>query len=340
MKQNYKILIVGRSGVGKDYLANLLKEKGMTQVLSYTTRPKRSTDENTHIFITPEEAATFTDKVATTVINGYEYFATRKQVEENDIYIIDPNGLHELMDNMPDTPFLIIYLKSGTEQAKEKAAGRSADPEKEKAVFDARRESEDDQFTKFEAELKGDVVGHSYFFIRVENTYQPDVFDELVTQIENMRRVFVTTLGLVRKAKEKDILHTEGDRIRVFYDNGRKDLSEERFAMEVMNSPEGLGRIVRALLFDVVPELLTQPNGPVIATSSQEPSEKRGEEEIRRLLAERLYGALDTYVQYTGLRYDEETEEYLSDVSLGMDEECMAAIENAHADLGHYLGIS
>ncbi len=313
MMQEMKILIVGRSGVGKDYLANLLKEKGMTQVLSYTTRPKRRPDENTHVFITPEEASTFTDKVATTMINGYEYFATRKQVEENDIYIVDPNGLHELMDNMPDTAFLIIYLEAGTEKAKEKAANRAADPEAEKTVFDERRESEDDQFTKFEKELDSKVdCGYCYNYIRMENDYRPDTFNEAIENIGNMRCGFKRTLRLVHLAKSEGILYTAGDKIRLFHDTDWKYMSEERFAMEVMNSPEGLGRIVRELFCR--PSTLDRMNGY-------------------------LYDMLDAYIKFTGLRYDAETEEYLSGIPLNMDRECMEAIENAHADLGYYLSI-
>ena len=86
-----KILIIGRSGSGKSTLANYLTEKyGLKQLESYATRPMRVKNEKGHRFITPEEAKNFTDRVAETVINGYEYFATRQQVDECDVYVIDP----------------------------------------------------------------------------------------------------------------------------------------------------------------------------------------------------------------------------------------------------------
>ena len=71
------ILIIGRSGSGKDHLARELSKHGLKQVLSYTTRPPRRPDEDTHIFIKPEESCNYKDKIATTEIAGCEYFATK-----------------------------------------------------------------------------------------------------------------------------------------------------------------------------------------------------------------------------------------------------------------------
>ena len=315
MKDNFKLLIVGRTGSGKDYLARLLTEEGLSQLISYTTRPKRTPDEDTHIFITKEEADSIpkADKVATTVINGYEYFATRQQVEASDIYIIDPNGLHELMGNMPDTPFLIINVRADREEAKKRAMARGADPEKEAEIFEARYASESEQFTAFEKELESkEECENRYNYICMENDYRPETFDDAIENILNTRRAFRRTLKLVRMAKSEDLLYTAENKIRLFYDNDWKDMSEERFAMEVMNSAEGLGRILRELIFR--PSTLDRMNGY-------------------------LYDMLDAYIKFTGLRYDVETEEYLSDVPLNMGCECMAAIENAHADLVYYLSI-
>ena len=149
-----KYLIIGRSGCGKDYLAKKLEEHGLNLLQSYTTRPKRHPDETSHVFITPEQAATYTDKVARTVVNGYEYFATRKQVEDCDIYIIDPIGMKELLANMPDTCFHIIHVTTHDELKREEMAlSRSDNPDAEKAVYDKRIADEDAQFSDFEAIL-------------------------------------------------------------------------------------------------------------------------------------------------------------------------------------------
>ena len=50
------ILLAGKSGSGKSSVVEYLYKKyGLREVLSYTTRPKRSKNDNTHIFVTDEE---------------------------------------------------------------------------------------------------------------------------------------------------------------------------------------------------------------------------------------------------------------------------------------------
>ena len=144
------ICIVGRTGSGKDYLAKKFEEKGLKQIKSYTTRPKRNENEDTHTFITKEEADKITDKIAVTEINGYEYFATHSQVKENDIYIIDPNGLKVLCENLKDESMIVIYVKADDEERKKRAIDRADDEEKELEIFNKRNESENEQFTEFE----------------------------------------------------------------------------------------------------------------------------------------------------------------------------------------------
>ena len=144
------ICIIGRTGSGKDYLAKKLEEKGLKQIKSYTTRPKRNENEDTHTFITKEEADKITDKIAVTEINGYEYFATYSQVKENDIYIIDPNGLKVLTENLKDEKMIVVYVKADDEERKERAINRADNKEKELEIFNKRNESENEQFTEFE----------------------------------------------------------------------------------------------------------------------------------------------------------------------------------------------
>lgn len=148
-----KYLIVGRSCVGKSTLAQKLEIAGLKTVKSYTTRPKRDNNDNDHIFITPDEAKTFTDRVANTTINGYEYFSTREQVENSDIYIIDPIGVYELCKNMPDTEFALIYITAKPETSRTFALNRTENTINENTVYDSRRKDEDAEFTDFEKRL-------------------------------------------------------------------------------------------------------------------------------------------------------------------------------------------
>lgn len=106
-----KYLIVGRTAAGKDTLVHILEEEyGFRQVLSATTRPRRSPDEATHRFVTEDEAAAEADKVAQTRIGGYLYYATRADVEAADIYIIDPPGMMQLAKAMPEENFALIVV--------------------------------------------------------------------------------------------------------------------------------------------------------------------------------------------------------------------------------------
>lgn len=182
-----KILIVGRTSCGKDTVARYLTSKyGLKQLLSTTTRPKRTPDEDTHVFVTAEEAATMTDRVAATVINGYEYFATRQQYDDCDIYVIDPKGIDYLV-KMSDAPMAIVYVTMPLEKSLERAISRG-NPEVEAAVFKKRYASEDEQFSEFEKVLKDDELFKKRFppckyHVIIENK---GTVEELYKMVDNV----------------------------------------------------------------------------------------------------------------------------------------------------------
>ena len=93
-------LILGRSGSGKSTVVKYLQNQyHYKPLLSYTTRPKRYPEEEGHIFITKsEEVPLLKDIVAETYFDGYHYFATKEQLNNSDLYIIDPIGLWNLKD--------------------------------------------------------------------------------------------------------------------------------------------------------------------------------------------------------------------------------------------------
>ena len=151
-----KYLIVGRSATGKDALARCLAEEyGMTQVKTFTTRKRRSKDENTHFFIAPELMDAVTDKIAETNIDGNLYFASVSQIEECDICIVDPSGCRDILNRMPNTEFTLIYMMSDRNRAKEKAIGRADEKKEEKKIWKRRIEAEDQAFSDFEEEIRG-----------------------------------------------------------------------------------------------------------------------------------------------------------------------------------------
>ena len=148
-------LIIGRSGTGKSTIEKKLCDTyNVKTIKSYTTRPPRSVDDDTHIFIDNSDYDKFEPKIATTTINGVRYFATLDQFNESKIYVIDPKGMYELIENMPDKQFNLLYLNISKEQHQAQLKNRLKDSNETEESQKKRLESEDKQFTKFEKKLK------------------------------------------------------------------------------------------------------------------------------------------------------------------------------------------
>ncbi|MGF6375002.1 guanylate kinase [Clostridiales Family XIII bacterium PM5-7] len=93
-EKKFIYLIVGVSGSGKTTVTDILVNTyGWKALDSYTTRLPRYKGETGHVFCTKEEFDKIEDKCAYTMFDGHEYCASTKQVDESDIYIIDPAGV-------------------------------------------------------------------------------------------------------------------------------------------------------------------------------------------------------------------------------------------------------
>ena len=110
MKKKKIICIIGRSGSGKTTVAKYLEEiYGLKSIQSYTTRPKRKPNETGHTFVTEDEFDEIRgDAVAYNLYNGYEYAATKAQIEENDIYVVDIPGLLELKEKYDGSKEIVV----------------------------------------------------------------------------------------------------------------------------------------------------------------------------------------------------------------------------------------
>jgi hypothetical protein len=100
-----KILcIVGESGSGKTHAADFIeKEYGIPMVRSYTTRPKRTPDEDSHTFLTEEEFDKIPEKdmIVETVWEGNRYCCKHTDLGKHNTYVIDEKGYTELKFNYP-----------------------------------------------------------------------------------------------------------------------------------------------------------------------------------------------------------------------------------------------
>lgn len=93
------ICLVGESGSGKTLAAEYIEFKyDIYLIRSYTDRPKRTPDEKGHTFLTKEEFDQLKeeDMIASTEWSGYRYCCLRKDIQPENIYVIDEHGLLHL----------------------------------------------------------------------------------------------------------------------------------------------------------------------------------------------------------------------------------------------------
>lgn len=192
-----KFLVIGRTGTGKDTLREELERTyGWKFVKSYTTRKKRYISEDTHKFISKSEAVNlkYRDKVAVTYIDngdGYDtYFATRQDVLDSDAYVVDPVGMYQILCNVPEEHFAIVYLC--TDKTIEKSIRCLARNRKIPLHYAKRVISEAAEFKVFEGLIKQDLL-HSFRNVArvkvVENTYRPSCMKEAASSLNFMKRV-------------------------------------------------------------------------------------------------------------------------------------------------------
>ena len=155
MRHKPLVLILGRTGSGKDTLASHLP---LSQLKSYTTRPRRTNELDTHTFVDEDFYKSCTDIIAETTINGYHYFCTKDQLNSSDLYIIDPIGQRILNDAYPGLSTVAIYISAPYSLRRNRALTQRGD---DLAAFTSRNDSEYAQFTQYEQD-------HGYDYI-VEN---------------------------------------------------------------------------------------------------------------------------------------------------------------------------
>lgn len=140
------ICLVGESGSGKSTIVECLEKEGYNYIKSYTTRPKRSENENGHIFVDEEY---FKDKyndkalkkklIAYTEFHGYKYWSTEEQYKGKgtSIYAVEPSGARELMNCIKNCEIIVIYLKVDSEERfKRMEKGRGRDQALKRRYYD------------------------------------------------------------------------------------------------------------------------------------------------------------------------------------------------------------
>ena len=148
---NHKLFcIMSKTASGKDTLTKkLCEDTGMKAIVSYTTRPRRTNEGDTHIFVDDSVYEQMKDNLAAyTEINGFRYWTTIEQIYDNDIYIIDPNGLETLENlGLEDIDLCSIYINVPIDIRLERALYRGDSLED----FFSRNKSEMRQFIQMKA---------------------------------------------------------------------------------------------------------------------------------------------------------------------------------------------
>ena len=124
---NNIFLIVGCSGSGKTTITEQLEQKyGLKAIQSYTTRQPRYNGETGHTFISNEEFDELVDICGYTEFAGNRYCSTAEQVENNDLYVIDPKGIDFFMksykgNKIPKVIFISSDMTTRYERMKSRA---------------------------------------------------------------------------------------------------------------------------------------------------------------------------------------------------------------------------
>ena len=147
-KEHTLLCVMGRTACGKDSLVNKLCERtGLKQIISYTTRPRRVNEGDTHIFVSEDDYEQMYENgiiAAFTQIGEYKYWTTMDQLGSADVYIIDYEGLKILRKlDLPNIRLVSVYINAPDKIREERALNKRKD---DKSKFRARDFAERSQF--------------------------------------------------------------------------------------------------------------------------------------------------------------------------------------------------
>ena len=240
-------LIVGRTGSGKTRLVNeLINNYNMNVVKSYTTRPKRNKGDNGYKFIS--DADMYPDKLAHTVIDGYEYFTLAKDIQSKDIYVVDPKGVIDLAEKLPEMTFKIYYVYADKETRAMVAGKRDG-----KQNFLKRDASEDAMFTEFENRIhdkKNPLPDNIYGVVVIKNDYTPASIGKWAQCIYENHILVEELTPIVRQVMHKVFKTVSNDKIELDFKDRSIEVTPEYIAMLAITDSDLSSRIFMTYLLN------------------------------------------------------------------------------------------
>lgn len=242
-----KLLVVGRSGCGKDALRRELEHRGLSFVKSYTTRAKRSQEEDTHVFVSRDEAKRLmssSDVVAMTEIDGNLYFTLAGQLEDADAYIVDPRGVSMLAETLPDVPLFVVYVSADEDVRRTAAIARADDAQDAADTFDARSDDEREQFDSFEGMLaaldsgEDGIAGVPASMVIAEryvNDFVPSTLGVLADRIASVMLYYENLAEIIGIAVDRGMVDVENTNVTVKQMPYAVDASDAELARFVRN---------------------------------------------------------------------------------------------------------
>ena len=112
-KENILFLVIAESSTGKDFIVDkICKNFNKQKVISRTERKPRWESEDTHLFVSHEQAYeeyNRNDVVAKDIIYGNRYYTLPEDIKNKSFYIINPEGIRKIKKN--GLNLCIVYLK-------------------------------------------------------------------------------------------------------------------------------------------------------------------------------------------------------------------------------------
>lgn len=173
--QSTIVILVGKSGSGKTSTMNFLKEKAkesgydVEYLKLYTTRPKRTEDEDDGYVFLKDEEYKMNDYICTEIFNNWLYGVKPITIESNKVYFIatTPNTMRAIQDYYSDSNVNVIsiFLNIEEEVLRKRLLQRDGDTfeikrrlKSDKADFSDLKDFDFDIFVGEKSQKRGEVI--------------------------------------------------------------------------------------------------------------------------------------------------------------------------------------